>query len=287
MVSISASGRITKSWATLSRALSFAIVGLLFAAALAAQSVKLIATVFDEKTGKPVEDLKAGNFSVLDGTQPLRVVSAEYKDSLLDVMVLIDSSLIGEMVAPMGTAFVAGLGEKEQMAIVAFDSSAELIQDFTSSKQLLRQSLARIRYGNNPRILDALYATLDGGFQNTVARRVIVILSAGAEGDSRTRLNEVLTLARRRSVSIFPVFVVGADKSLFRKLAENTGGAYFGAKKLKLNPKELSEVVYSVLRKYYLLELSGAYTLGPDVNVEIVGLPKSKMRVRASALAME
>jgi VWFA-related protein len=257
------------------------------AATLAAQSVKLIATVFDEKTGKPIEDLKAENFSVLDGKRPLQVVSAEYKDSLLDLMVLVDASLIGEMVAPMGSSFVAGLGEKEQMAIVAFDSSAELIQDFTSSKQLLRQSLTRIRYGNNPRILDALYATLDGGFQNTVARRVIVILSAGAEGDSRTRLNEVLALARRRSVSIFPVFVVGADKSLFRKLAENTGGAYFGAKNLKLNPKELSELVYSVLRKYYLLELAGAYTLGQELEVEIVGLPNSKMRVRASALAME
>lgn len=254
---------------------------------LAAQSVKLIATVFDEKTGKPIEDLQAENFSVLDGKRPLQVVSAEYKDSLLDVMVLIDASLIGEMVAPMGSSFVAGLGEKEQMAIVAFDSSAELIQDFTSSKQLLRQSLTRIRYGNNPRILDALYATLDGGFQNTVARRVIVILSAGAEGDSRTRLNEVLALARRRSVSIFPVFVVGADKSLFRKLAENTGGAYFGAQNLKLNPKQLSELVYPVLRKYYLLELSGAYTLGQEVEIEVVGLPKSKMRVRASALAME
>jgi VWFA-related protein len=264
-----------------------ASLGTVLAATLAAQSVKLIATVFDEKTGKPIEDLKAENFSVLDGKRPLQVVSAEYKDSLLDLMVLVDASLIGEMVAPMGSSFVAGLGEKEQMAIVAFDSSAELIQDFTSSKQLLRQSLTRIRYGNNPRILDALYATLDGGFQNTVARRVIVILSAGAEGDSRTRLNEVLALARRRSVSIFPVFVVGADKSLFRKLAENTGGAYFGAKNLKLNPKELSELVYSVLRKYYLLELAGAYTLGQELEVEIVGLPNSKMRVRASALAME
>ena len=277
-----------KAWFTQAlRGVACAALGAMFTANLPAQSVKLIATAFDEKTGKPIEDLKAENFTVLDGKRPLQVVSAEYKESLLDLMVLIDASLIGEMVAPMGSSFVAGLGEKEQMAIVAFDSSAELIQDFTSSKQLLRQSLTRVRYGNNPRILDALYATLDGGFQNTVARRVIVILSAGAEGDSRTRLNEVLALARRRSVSIFPVFVVGADKALFRKLAENTGGAYFGAKNLKLNPKELSELVYSVLRKYYLLELAGAYTLGPEVEVEIVGLPKSKMRVRASALAME
>ena len=285
---VTTDAKLRTAWFTQAlRGAAFATLAAMLSASLAAQSVKLIATVFDEKTGKPVEDLKAENFAVLDGKRPLQVVSAEYKNSLLDVMVLIDASLIGEMVAPMGASFVAGLGEKEQMAIVAFDSSAELIQDFTSSKQLLRQSLTRVRYGNNPRILDALYATLDGGFQNTVARRVIVILSAGAEGDSRTRLNEVLALARRRSVSIFPVFVVGADKSLFRKLAENTGGAYFGARNLKLNPKELSELVYSVLRKYYLLELAGAYTLGQEVEIEIVGLPKSNMRVRASALAME
>jgi hypothetical protein len=49
----------------------------------------------------------------------------------------------------------------------------------------------------------------------------------------------------------------------------------------------LSELVYSVLRRYYLLELAGAYTLGQEVEVGIVGLPDSKMRVRASALALE
>ncbi len=256
-------------------------------APLSGQQAKLRVTVFDQKTGEPIKDLTAANFSVVDGKTPLQVHSAEYIESLLDVMVLIDTSLVGEMVRPLGEAFVDGLGEKEQMAIIAYHDSAELIQDFTASKQSLHRALAQVRYGNNPRVLDALYAAMDEGFQHAAGRRVIVLLSAGVEGFSRVAEAEVVQLARRRGVSIYPVFVIGAERGMFRRLAERSGGAFFGARKLKLNPRPLSELVYSVLRGRYELEVSGVFTLGDRVQVEIQGLPKSKRKIWASALPLE
>ena len=72
MVRIAASPRTALLKVALLRAAGCAAMGVVFAAAAASQSVKLIATVFDEKTGKPIEDLKAENFSVLDGKRPLR-----------------------------------------------------------------------------------------------------------------------------------------------------------------------------------------------------------------------
>ena len=268
-----------------------AVVALLISASAfpaPAQEVKLVVTVIDEKTGRPIDNLQASNFSVMDDKTPLRVASAQYQKHLLDVMVLLDTSALGEVVRPLGAAFIDRLGEKEQMAIVAYHDSADLLQDFTSSKELLRNSLRGLRYGNNPRALDGLFVALDGGFDvSSAGRRVIVLLTAGVEGRSRVALGEVLRLAREKRVSIYPVYVSGADRGLFRRLAQRTGGADFGVRRLKLKPKELSEVAYSVLRGSYTLEISGVYTLGDRLEIRIQGLPKSEIKPWASALALE
>ena len=73
-----------------------------------------------------------------------------------------------------------------------------MLQDFTSSSKALIDGIMSAHYGNNPRALDALFAALDGGFENTTGRRVILLLSAGVEGRSGTPATEVFELARRR-----------------------------------------------------------------------------------------
>jgi len=250
----------------------------------AGAQTRLQVTVFDRKTGEPVTDLKAAAFSVMDDRTPRQVQSAEYTNSALDLMLLFDTSLVGEMVHPLGGAFIAGLEEKEQMAIVSFASSAELIQDFTSSKELLRKAVRSVRYGNTPRVVDALYAAADGGFGNTVGRKVIVILSAGVEGYSRTPEKEALKLCRSHQISIFPVYVVGAERSLFEKLARESGGAFFSARDLKLPPPKLAERVYKVLRGRYVLTLAGNQALGDRVKVEVTG-PEPGRKLWASGMA--
>lgn len=65
----------------------------------------------------------------------------------------------------MAENFVALLAPKEQMAVIGFHSSADLIQDFTSSRELILRSISRVKYGNSPHVLDALFAAIDGGFQ--------------------------------------------------------------------------------------------------------------------------
>ena len=173
------------------------------------------------------------------------------------------------------------------MALVGYDQTATLLQDFTSSKDLLRKGMMSVRYGNNPRGLDALFAVLDGGFEFTAGRRVAVLLAAGAEGRSRTALGDIYGLARRRGVQIFCVYAEGADSGTYERLATNAGGAYFFAKKLDLKPAELAELVYKAIRSRYELTVSGVYTLGSRVEVEIVDPPDSVKKAVATALVLE
>ena len=57
-------------------------------------------------------------------------------------MLLLDTSLMGQMVQPVAESLIRQLQPKEQMAVVAYHSSADLIQDFTSSRQLLSRAVA-------------------------------------------------------------------------------------------------------------------------------------------------
>jgi von Willebrand factor type A domain len=274
-------------WGAAARAPALLALVVLTVGVLPAQQAKLLVTVFNEKTGEPLTNLTAANFAVTDDKTPLTVVSATYQTGTLDIMLLVDTSLVGEMVRPLGAAFIAALEEKDQMAIVSYHSSADLIQDFTSSKQSLQSALAEVEYGNNPRVLDALFATLDGGFENSTARRVIILLSAGVEGNSRVPEAEIHRLTRARRVSIYPIFVIGAERGMFQRLADRSGGAFFAARKLKLDPRPLAARVYSVARGQYEVAVSGVYTLGNRVEVTLQGLPNTEGRVRATALVVE
>lgn len=261
------------------------VLGLLLclAGTPAFSATRLLVTVVEQKSGKPVTDLKAADFRVLDDNTPRKVESAEITTGLLDVMLLLDTSLVGQMVQPVANNLIEQLQPKEQMAIVAFHSAADLIQDFTSSQELLRRALAGIKYGNVPRLLDALYAAIDGGLRNTSFRRVLLLLTTGVEGDSRVTEREVLRLARRNNVSIYPIYVVGSERSLFENLARQTGGASFNLRDMRrASNAPPGARVFEVVRSPYTLVLSGNLSLGERVKVQV-----ARPKLLVSALPLE
>ena len=161
-------------------------------------------TVVEPKSGQPVTGLKAQDFALFDDKKPLRVEDAEFSQATIDVMLLLDTSLMGQMVQPVAETLIGQLQPKEQMAVVAYHSSADLIQDFTSSRQMLSRAVSKVKYGNTPHVLDALYASIDGGFQGSSFRRIILLVTAGAEGQQpRQRARSDQAGAAQRSID-FP-----------------------------------------------------------------------------------
>lgn len=246
-------------------------------------ATRLLVTVLDQRTGRPVTDLQAADFRVLDEGGARTVEAVEPAGDLLDVMMLLDTSLVGAIVQPVAANLIEQLQPKDQMAIVSFHSAADLIQDFTSSKELLRRALLRVKYGNVPNVLDALYAAIEDGFQDSASRRVLMLLTAGMEGSSRMRERDVVRAARRRSVSIYPVYVLGSGRSLFEELARQTGGAWFVLRDLRRAGGPPGPRIFEVVRAPYILTLGGSLSLGERVKVEI----QRPLRVQISALPLE
>ncbi len=246
------------------------LVLLMLALAPCMAATKLLVTVVERRSGRPVTGLAAGDFTVLDDRTERRVEGVEYSSGLMDVMLLLDTSLVGAVVQPVAETLIQQLQTKEQMAVVAFDSSANLVLDFTASKDLLQRAIASVKYGNSPRVLDALYAAVDGGFQASTFRRVIVLLTTGLEGPSRVAEKEVVRLARRYGVSIYPVYVEGQERSMFENLARQTGGASFNLRDMKRESRAPpGPRIFEVVRSYYTLTLAGNLSLGERIKIEV------------------
>lgn len=237
----------------------------------AAAVTKVLVTVVDKKTGQPLTGLKADDFVVSIDKKTRRAVEAcEFQTGIIDVMMLVDSSMIGQMVSSIAPDMIGQLAEKEQMAIVSYHSSADLIQEFTSSKDLLRQSLSRVEFGNSPRLLDAVYAAAQSGFEGTAFRRVILLLTTGVDGQGRVGLKETVRVARRNGVSVFPVFVMGYGRAQLEDLARLTGGAAFDLRAMAKpgNPPP-PQRIFEVMRGHYVITLQGNLPLGDDLNIEV------------------
>jgi VWFA-related protein len=249
------------------------VLGCLLGGLLAGQGLaatRLLVTVVERKGARPVGGLSASDFTVSDDGGPRRVEAVEVSSSLMDVMLLLDTSLAGDMVQPVADNLIEQLQPKDQMAVVSYHSSADLIQDFTSSRELLRKAIAGVRYGNVPHLLNALYAAVTGGFESSTFRRVVLVLTTGAEGPSRVTEREVVRAARRNGVSIYPVYMFGVERSLFESLARQTGGASMSLNDLRKALKgPPGPRIFEVLRTQYTLTLAGNLGLGERLKIEI------------------
>jgi VWFA-related protein len=247
-----------------------AALALMLAIAPAWCATKVLVTVIEQKSGTPVTGLQAADFTLLDDKTPRRVESAEFTSETLDAMLLLDTSMVGEMVRPVAGDLIAQLQPKEQMAVVAFHSSADLIQEFTSSRQLLSQAIANVKYGNTPRLLDALYAAISDGFSGSTFRRVVILLTTGMEGSSRVSERDVVRLARRSGVSIYPVYLGGYERSMFENLARQTGGGSLNLRDMKrASDAAPGKRIFEVVRGHYTLNVTGNLGLGEKVKVEV------------------
>ena len=249
---------------------SLALLVIAGALGCAAQT-QINSTVIDKKTAQPVTGLTAADFRATEDKTERRVESVEYTTEPIDAMLLLDASLVGEAVRPIADTFINQLQPKEEMALVEFASAADLIQDFTSSKEMLRKAVQSIKYGNEPKVLDALYASIDGGFTNSTYRRVIFLLTAGLEGSSRVRdPKSVIRLAQKNGVTICPVYLMGAERSMMEEMAQKTGGASFrlNAKDQELSRKQVADIVKAV-RSHYVVTLSGDKAPGEKFKLSV------------------
>jgi len=249
------------------------IAAILTSALLAAQDapptikvdVDVVNILFNvrDKRGGLVGDLSKNDFTIAeDGKQQDIKYFNRETDLPLTIGLLVDvSASQGNLIDIERNAayqFFGSVLRKQDLAfLISFGSDAELLQDFTSSPQLLRKGLDGLQVNsdvgglnpgpvptiNHPRgtiLYDAVYLAAADQLKGQVGRKVLVLITDGEDQGSRYSIKQAIEAAQKADAIIYGFYYVdrafymghgmvfgGASDSALRQLSEETGGHVF------------------------------------------------------------
>ncbi len=239
-----------------------------------------------DKKGGLIPALTKDEFDVEeDGTpQSIRYFTAE-TNLPLTLAILIDSSPSQERVLEIekqvGGQFLREfLKEKDEAAIISFDSTVDLLQDFTNSTRMLSRGLEKARVGgggggsmpglgggpvptSRPKgtvLYDAVYVASHEKLSSEAGRKAIILLTDGEDQGSDLTIKEAEEAAQKADTICYVLLI--ADRGFYggfgyhgdyemRRLTEETGGRVIvvGNKQDKL--KEAFDQISAELRSQY------------------------------------
>ena len=223
--------------------------------------VELYATVLD-KRGRPVGDLAAEEFRVLEDGEEQAVRRFERVDSIpihAGVMIDTSSSMIEELTDAEAAAhrfFREVLTPLDRAAVITFADAPRLAVRFTNRLELLAGGLAGLEASGETRFHDALAFALHY-FSGVRGKRALILLTDGADSASRFRFDEVLEYARRTGVTIYSIGLNVPGKPVdagahLDQLARETGGRSFRIRRAS-ELASVYETIRQELRSQYLL----------------------------------
>ncbi|MGH9496216.1 MAG: VWA domain-containing protein [Candidatus Sulfotelmatobacter sp.] len=219
--------------------------------------VHLVVTVVDRHHDF-ITDLDKTDFKVLDNGAPqvIRFFGRE-TDLPLRIALLLDTSnsirprLKFEKDAAIDFLDKVIRREKDLAFLMTFDTEPQVIQDYTSSVDLLTSAIEQQRAGGGTALTDAIYMAAEKLAHppvpvgpETEVRRVIVVISDGDDNLSDRALSDSIDASIRSEVAVFTVststdwlaiddasrpskyHVEGGDKVL-QEFADQTGGHAF------------------------------------------------------------
>jgi Ca-activated chloride channel family protein len=278
-----------------------------------ANLVPLNVTVTDS-TRQFVKGLTLGDFAVFEDGVAQSVQFFEASDTPLDLILLIDtsSSMSDKMdvVHEAASGFLKTMKANDRGAIVGFADTVDIIQPLTGDRAALEEGVRRTRARGATSLHNALYIALKqfgraAQREGDLRRQAIAVLSDGEDTSSLVSFEDVLELARKSGVSIYPIvlqskyaasrlasqgqrrFYSESEYSM-RTLAQETGAqAFFPMQIFEL--KGVYANIAQELSSQYSLAYSPANVRADGrfrrIEVRVATRPELKLRTRTGYTA--
>ena len=205
--------------------------------------VNILFTVTDKKNRR-VLDLTRDDFQVFEDNKPqaVRYFSREIDLPLRIGLALDTSNSVRDRLRFEQEAAVdflsAALRPKRDLAfVVSFDTTPQLIQDFTDDADRLSTAVRELRAGGGTALYDTIFFACKEKMlffpaPEAYLRRVLIIISDGQDNQSEHTREEALAMAQRGEVIIFAIStnrsgITGSGDEVLKRLAQETGGRAF------------------------------------------------------------
>jgi Ca-activated chloride channel family protein len=278
-----------------------------------ANLVPLNVTVTDSSK-QFVKGLTASDFTVFEDGVEQSVQFFEASQTPLDLILLIDTS--SSMSDKMDVVHEAAIGFLKTMrngdrgAVVAFADGVDIVQALTTDRAALEEGVQKTRARGATSLNNALYISLKqfgrgAQLQGDVRRQTIAVLSDGEDTSSLVSFDDVLELARKSGVSIYPIVLqskyaatrtaaqgqrryFSESEYSMRTLAQETGAqAFFPVQIFEL--KSIYASIGEELSSQYSLAYSPANTRVDGrfrrITVRVDKHPELRLRTRTGYTA--
>jgi Ca-activated chloride channel family protein len=238
-------------------------------------AVVLTVTVTDAQ-GRLVAGLEQEDFQVFEDQVPQEITNFSRQPQPIALSLVIDTSASMESKLPIAQeaamGFVRRMGPEDRIQIIDFDSTAKILEDFSSNREALERAIKKTEAGGSTSLYNAAYMAISDlrrigqapGPENR--RYALVLLSDGEDTSSIVPYDDVLELAKRAGVVVYAIGLreklkPGASHTTgwkqaeynLKQLAVETGGLTFFADDVSQLPTYYSQIAD---------ELSNQYTLG-------------------------
>ena len=211
---------------------------------LATDLITLTATVFDSK-GKYVANLKKEDFTILeDGARQDISFFKSDETTPVSIGILFDTS--GSMVDKLDDVqdavkhFIETTKPTDEIFIIRFSNSAELVCDFTDQRTRLKKTIDGLEANGSTALYDSIYEGIQKVRQGKHKKRALLLVTDGNDTSSDNGYRETLDLAKKSEVLIYCLGIghgargsfghlLGLDKdavdiNVLRSFSDATGG---------------------------------------------------------------
>jgi len=232
-----------------------------------------------DEAGRPLGSLLPSEIQIAEGptggATAARVTDVTPATGTIPMALVITIDVSGSMAGPaidqaraFAASLVNSLAPDDMAALVTFSDSVQVVQPFTSDKNVLLGAIGTIVARGNTALYEAVARSAELSTQE-VPRRAVVIISDGENFGVPPTATRDGSLEAAANASTFYVVGVGnlVDRPYLQSLADLTGGRYFEAPA----PTELPGIYASIeelLRAQYAVTFESAATpLGRDREV--------------------
>lgn len=241
--------------------------------------VTLTATVTDGR-GRYVANLKQGDFTVYEDGVKQELAYFNTGDRVpVSLGIVFDTS--GSMVDKIeGVSdavehFVKSVATGDEIFLVRFSDSAEIVQDFTDDRRRILRAVERLEPRGSTALYDAILLGLQRVTQGMHRKRALLLLTDGNDTSSSVKFETAVASARKSEVIVYGLGIGHGERGSFghdsrsqsddavdmrvlRALADATGGnAYFLENAHENGRDRVDEAAAEVAA-----ELKQQYTLG-------------------------
>lgn len=254
--------------------------------------------------GRFVSGLKQDAFQIFEDGVRQSINSFSQEDVPVSMGILLDLSLSMrkkiDQVNRAALAFIRASNPQDQVFLIGFNETAELLQDFTGDIDEISDSLDNAGVMGSTAIYDAIYLGVQKAQTGNKPKKAIVVITDGEDRESFYSLEELLAKVQESDVQVFCIGLLNEipKKGLFGgwsksipekardalvKISEETGGkAFFPTATSDLN-KIVAEIATELRSQYAIGYYSSNETRDGAfrrVKIEIAGAKAARQQVR-------